>query len=53
MKAIVCYVLLHYDFKFPVGMHKHGEVPEETWIGTGSVPSNKTELLFRKREHTL
>jgi hypothetical protein len=50
---MLSYVLLNYDFKFPDGKYKPGELPTEKWFGTVSAPSRKVEMLFRKRESAL
>lgn len=50
IKAMLSYILLNYDFKFPDGLYEPGHVPPETWFGTVSAPSSKIELLFRRRE---
>jgi hypothetical protein len=47
---MLSYFILNYDIKFPDGMYKHGEMPQDNWFGTVSLPSDKVELLFRKRE---
>ena len=49
MKALLSYFLLNYDFKFPDGKYKKGELPEERWFGTVSAPGDDVEILFRKR----
>ena len=50
LKAMLSYILLNYDFKFPDGLYKHGELPPENWFATVCGPDEKIEMLFRKRD---
>lgn len=50
LKAMLSYILLNYDFKFPDGLYQRGEIPSEMWIGTVSAVDTKAVMLFRKRE---
>ena len=53
LKAMLSYILLNYDFKFPDDLYKHGEIPPEMWFGTVCGPDEKIEMLFRKREYPI
>jgi hypothetical protein len=50
MKAMLSYLVLNYDIKYPEGTFKHGELPPRNWFGMIAMPNNKAEILIRKRE---
>ncbi|KAH7096696.1 cytochrome P450 [Auriculariales sp. MPI-PUGE-AT-0066] len=48
MKAMMAYMVTHYDFK----MENEGVLPSERWNGPSVIPDPLARLVFRKRETT-
>ncbi|KAF8906748.1 cytochrome P450 [Gymnopilus junonius] len=48
LKAMLAYVLLNYDIKFP----DDGPRPQDVWIQAVASPNRKAEVMFKKRKST-